>query len=40
MRLSSFLLLAALLFTAGCSLLPEQVDETKDWSANQLYAEA
>ena len=40
MRLSSFLLLVALLFTAGCSLLPEQIDETKDWSANQLYAEA
>jgi len=40
MRLSSFLLLAALFITAGCSLLPEQVDETKDWSANQLYAEA
>jgi outer membrane protein assembly factor BamD len=40
MRLPSFLLLAALLFTTGCSLLPEQIDETKDWSANQLYSEA
>ena len=40
MRLSSFLLLALLLLTSGCSLLPEQVDETKDWSANQLYSEA
>jgi outer membrane protein assembly factor BamD len=40
MRLTSFLLLAALLFTTGCSLLPEQIDETKDWSANQLYSEA
>jgi outer membrane protein assembly factor BamD len=40
MRLSSFLLLAMLLMTSGCSLLPEQIDETKDWSANQLYAKA
>jgi outer membrane protein assembly factor BamD len=40
MRLSSFLLLLLLLFVGGCSLLPEQVDETKDWSASQLYSEA
>ena len=40
MRLSSFLLLALLLITSGCSILPEQIDETKDWSANQLYAKA
>lgn len=26
--------------TAGCSLLPEQKDETVGWSANKLYAEA
>ncbi|MGB5606204.1 MAG: outer membrane protein assembly factor BamD [Gammaproteobacteria bacterium] len=40
MRVSSLLLTVLLLFTAGCSLLPEQVDKTKDWSANQLYAAA
>jgi len=40
MRLSSILLLAMLLIASGCSLLPEQIDETKDWSANQLYTEA
>jgi outer membrane protein assembly factor BamD len=40
MRLSSFLLLAMLLITSGCAFLPEQVDETKDWSANQLYTKA
>lgn len=25
---------------AGCSLLPEQIDETKGWSAQRLYSEA
>ena len=40
MRLSSFLLLALLLITSGCSILPDQIDETSDWSANQLYAKA
>lgn len=25
---------------AGCSLLPEQIDETRGWSAQQLYVEA
>jgi len=40
MRLSSFLLLALLLITSGCAFLPEQIDETKDWSANQLYTKA
>jgi outer membrane protein assembly factor BamD len=30
--------LASLLY--GCGLLPEQIDETKDWSASRLYAEA
>jgi outer membrane protein assembly factor BamD len=24
----------------GCGLLPEKIDETKDWSANKLYTEA
>ena len=33
------LLLAVSLFTA-CSLLPEQIDVTKDWSASKLYSEA
>ena len=33
------LLLLALAIT-GCSLLPEQIDETKDWSAAKLYGEA
>jgi len=40
MRLSSYLLLAALLITSGCAFLPEQSDETADWSANQLYSKA
>lgn len=40
MRLSSFLLLALLLITSGCAFLPDQIDETSDWSANQLYAKA
>jgi len=35
--LSALFLLAALV---GCSLLPEQIDETKDWSAQKLYSEA
>ena len=39
MRLSS-LLIALLLLVSGCGLLPEQIDETKDWSANQLYSAA
>lgn len=32
-------ILAAILFSllAGCSLLPEQIDETKGWSASKLY---
>jgi len=38
----SLALLAALfaLFAGGCGLLPDQVDETANWSANKLYAEA
>ena len=40
MRLSSYFLIALLLLTGGCSLLPEQIDKTKDWSANQLYTAA
>ena len=40
MRLSSFLLLALILITSGCGILPDQIDETSEWSANQLYARA
>ena len=36
---SSLALILALCLTA-CGLLPEQVDETKGWSANKLYTEA
>jgi len=40
MRLSSVFLLAVLFITSGCSLLPEEMDKTKEWSANQLYSAA
>jgi outer membrane protein assembly factor BamD len=43
MRRTSKLLLAGSLVAAllaGCSLLPEQIDETKSWSAQRLYSEA
>ena len=40
MRSTSLLLACILLLSAGCGLLPEQVDETKDWSANELYTAA
>jgi len=30
----------ALLALAACGLLPEKIDETRDWSAGKLYAEA
>lgn len=30
----------ALLLLSACSLLPEQIDETKDWSAQKFYKEA
>jgi len=40
MRLSSYFLLILLFLSGGCSLLPEQVDKTKDWSASQLYTAA
>ncbi len=40
MRLTSLILAALLLVSGGCSLLPDQVDKTKDWSANQLYSAA
>jgi outer membrane protein assembly factor BamD len=40
MRLSSYFLVFLLGAAGGCSLLPEQVDKTKDWSASQLYSAA
>lgn len=39
MRLATILLLL-FGFLGGCALLPDQVDETKDWSAQKLYSEA
>ncbi len=36
----TFFLVLLLLSCSGCSLLPEQIDKTKDWSANQLYSAA
>jgi len=40
MRLSSILLFVLILAVSGCSWFKDQVDETSDWSANQLYSEA
>ncbi|MGB5474490.1 MAG: outer membrane protein assembly factor BamD [Gammaproteobacteria bacterium] len=40
MRLTRLFLAVLLLLSSGCSLLPEQIDKTKDWSANQLYSAA
>lgn len=40
MRLSSFILIIGLLFLSGCSLLPEQIDETANMSASELYEKA
>jgi outer membrane protein assembly factor BamD len=34
-RILAFLMAMSLI--TGCSLLPEQIDETKDWSASKLY---
>lgn len=39
MRLATIVLILAGLL-GGCGLLPEQIDETKDWSAQRLYSEA
>lgn len=39
MRLATILLVVSG-FLGGCALLPEQIDETKDWSAQKLYSEA
>lgn len=39
-KLLVLLALVATVFLSSCSLMPEQVDETKSWSAAKLYAEA
>lgn len=39
MRLATILLVLVGLL-GGCALLPDQIDETKDWSAQKLYSEA
>jgi outer membrane protein assembly factor BamD len=38
--LAALLVVLLSLFSAGCGLLPEQIDETRGWSANKLFAEA
>ncbi|HEY5719871.1 MAG TPA: outer membrane protein assembly factor BamD [Gammaproteobacteria bacterium] len=40
MRIFRLIPLLLLLLASSCGLLPEQVDETKDWTAQQLYNEA
>lgn len=35
-----FAAIALALSLAGCGLLPEKIDETKDWPADRLYSEA
>lgn len=39
-RSLKFAALVLALFLSGCGLLPEKIDETKDWSASKLYSEA
>jgi outer membrane protein assembly factor BamD len=39
MRLAT-LVLVVVSWLSGCALLPDQIDETKDWSAQKLYSEA
>ncbi len=39
-RSLKFVAIAFALVLSGCSLLPEKIDETKDWSASKLYSEA
>ncbi|MBI4193998.1 MAG: outer membrane protein assembly factor BamD [Betaproteobacteria bacterium] len=38
--LAAFLALTIISLVGGCGLLPEQVDETRGWSAAKLYSEA
>ena len=41
MRITGLLLLLALLgATSGCSLIPDQIDQTENWSASKFYSEA
>lgn len=40
MHLSRVFLLVLLLAISGCAILPEQIDNTKDWSPSQLYSAA
>ena len=40
MRSIKLLLVISLLILGGCSLLPDQIDNTKDWSADRFYTEA
>ena len=40
MRLSSFFVAILILSLSGCAWFKDAVDETSDWSANQLYSEA
>jgi outer membrane protein assembly factor BamD len=39
-KLLKFAAIVLALSLSGCGLLPEKVDETKDWSASKLYSEA
>lgn len=39
-KLLNFTALALVFWLSACSLLPEKVDETKDWPATKLYSEA
>jgi outer membrane protein assembly factor BamD len=39
-RSLKFAAIALALSLSGCGLLPEKIDETKDWSADRLYSEA
>ena len=40
MRSLASVALAFALLATGCSMLPEQIDETRDWTPNKLYTEA
>lgn len=40
LRFVTFVTFAFALLLSGCGLLPEKIDETKNWSAAKLYAEA
>ncbi len=40
MRILAFSLLALSFALSGCGLLPDQIDETRDWSASKLYSRA